>query len=539
MKLIRYRSQSWLIIVSTLFLMVFTNFTFFKGVLAQYPLNGENAAFLVSIFVLFSCLTALVLSLLCYRHTIKPVLITVLLISSFTAYFMDSYASVIDETMIDNILQTNLKESLDLFSIKQALYVLLLGIIPAIFIYKTPISKVDFSKAAIARAKLIAVLILLMVSILWVFSNYYFSFFREHRSLRYYINPVYYMLSITKYATRSYRHPDMPLEKIAQDAKIAPSDSHRELIIFVIGETARADHFSLNGYHKKTNPLLEKEDIINFTNVTSCGTSTAHSVPCMFSVYTHDNYDKSKVKHTENVLDILKHVGVNVLWLDNNSSSKGVADRIESIDYRSSENNPLCDDECRDEGMLKNIQQYIDAHPTGDIFIALHQMGNHGPAYYKRYPKQFEKFTPVCKTNQFEDCSKEEISNAYDNAILYTDYFLSKVIALLKKNNTSFEAAMFYASDHGESLGEKGLYLHGLPFMMAPDSQKKVPFILWFSDSFHADDIDFSILKKRANQKISHDNIFHTILGLLEVETEVYNKDLDITNRFAKAIDVK
>ncbi len=539
MKLTRSISQSWLIVLSTLFLMVFTNITFFKGVLGVYPFNFENSAFLISVFILFSAITAIVIALFSYRYTIKPFLITIFLVSSFAAYFMDTYASVIDETMIDNILQTNLKESIDLFSIKQVLYVLFMGVLPAVVIFKTPITEPGFAKASISRIKLLGILTLLIVSILWLFSNYYFSFFREHRSLRYYVNPVYYMLSITKYATRSYRHPDMPLEKIALDAKISPSDSHRELIIFVIGETARADHFSLNGYSKKTNPLLEKEDIINFTNVTSCGTSTAHSVPCMFSIYTHDNYNKSKAKNTENVLDILKKVGVNVLWLDNNSSSKGVADRIPHVDYRTSDNNPLCDNECRDEGMLANIQNYIDTHPTGDIFIALHQMGNHGPAYYKRYPKEFEKFTPVCETNQFESCTKEEISNAYDNAILYTDYFLSKVIALLKKNNSGFEAAMFYASDHGESLGEKGLYLHGLPFVMAPDSQKHVPFILWFSDSFHADDIDMSLLKTKADKKISHDNIFHTILGLLEVETNVYNKDLDITNRFTGTVDPK
>lgn len=519
--------------------MVFTNLAFFKGVLGVYPLILENTAFLISVFLLFNCITVIVLSLFCYRHTIKPVLILIVIISSFTAYFMDSYTNIIDETMIDNILQTNLKEALELFSIKQFFYVLFLGVFPAIYIYKTPLKKQPFAQAVIARMKLLGVLSLIVAGILWLFSNYYFSFLREHRSLRYYVNPIYYMLSAAKYATKSYRHPDMPLKKIALDAKISPLDSQRELIVFIVGETARADHFSLNGYHKKTNPLLEKEDIINFTNVTSCGTSTAHSVPCMFSIYTRDSYDKNKVKNTQNALDILKHVGVNVLWLDNNSSSKGVADRVPYIDYKTADNNPICDTECRDEGMLVNIQNYIDQHKTGDIFIVLHQMGNHGPAYFKRYPKEFEKFTPTCKTNQFESCTKEEISNAYDNAILYTDYFLSKVIGVLKNNNSKFEAAMFYASDHGESLGENGLYLHGLPFMMAPDSQKNIPLILWFGDGFHADDIDVNALRDRTNQKISHDNIFHTLLGLFEVETNVYNKDLDIIGHYVNTVKYK
>jgi len=523
------KSQSWLIIISTLFLMLFTNVAFFKGVVGVYPFVLENVAFLISVFILFYCLTAIIISLFCYRYTIKPVLITILLISSFTAYFMDSYSSIIDETMIENILQTNMHEAIDLFSIKQVLYVLFLGVLPALFVYKTTITKTSFLRATISKLKLIGVLTMISVAILWLFSDYYFSFFREHRSLRYYINPVYYMMSIGKYATHSYRHPKLPLQKIATDAETPSGDDDRELIIFIVGETARADHFSLNGYKKKTNPLLEKQNIINFSNVSSCGTSTAHSVPCMFSIYTHDNYDKNKIKNTENILDILQKVGVNVLWLDNNSSSKGVADRVPYQDFRTAENNPLCDIECRDEGMLVNLQDYIDSHPTGDIFIVLHQMGNHGPAYYKRYPKAFEKFTPTCKTNQFESCSKQQISNSYDNAIIYTDYFLSKVIELLKNNSNKFESAMFYASDHGESLGENGLYLHGLPYMMAPDAQKKVPFILWFSESFDDNDIDMPLLKSKVNSPLSHDNIFHTLLGLFEVNTRVYERNLDLT----------
>ena len=231
----------------------------------------------------------------------------------------------------------------------------------------------------------------------------------------------------------SLKNTYMPFKEIATSAYIPSSDAHRKLVIFVVGEAARADRFSLNGYTKKTNPLLEKEQVISFKNVWSCGTSTAHSVPCLFSIYNRDNYDKNKAKHTENALDILKKSGANVLWLDNNSSSKGVADRIETVDYRTPDNNPVCDIECRDVGMLKKLQNYIDERPSGDIFIVLHQMGNHGPAYYKRYPKKFEKFTPVCKTNQFEKCTKKEINNAYDNAILYTDYFLQQCNKITQK----------------------------------------------------------------------------------------------------------
>jgi len=221
----------------------------------------------------------------------------------------------------------------------------------------------------------------------------------------------------------------------------------------VVGEATRADHFALNGYHRETTPQLKKEEILNFSNVYSCGTSTAVSVPCMFSYYDKSHYSYKKGIQTENVLDVLNHTDdISILWRDNNSNSKGVALRVTYQDYKKSENNSICtEDECRDEGMLVGLEEYIAAQKGKDILIVLHQMGNHGPAYYKRYPKAFEKFTLVCKTNQLEECTKEEINNAYDNAILYTDDFLVKTITLLKKYKSTHQTAMIYMSDHGRA----------------------------------------------------------------------------------------
>ena len=247
----------------------------------------------------------------------------------------------------------------------------------------------------------------------------------------------------------------------------------------------------------------------------------------MFSNIGRESYSDRKAHTTENLLDVLRHAGVQILWRDNNSDSKGVALNVPYTSFRSAETNAVCDIECRDEGMLIGLQDYINKQKTGDILIVLHQMGNHGPAYYKRYPPAFERFKPVCKTSQLENCTREEISNAYDNAILYTDYFLSKVIALLKNNTKNFETAMFYMSDHGESLGENSLYLHGLPYVMAPDAQKHVGAILWFGESFH---IDRPALRAKLARPYSHDNLFHTVLGLFEVDTDVYDKKKDIVH---------
>jgi lipid A ethanolaminephosphotransferase len=246
----------------------------------------------------------------------------------------------------------------------------------------------------------------------------------------------------------------------------------------------------------------------------------------MFSIYPREECSEQKAVATENLLDVLRHAGTHVLWRDNNSDSKGVALRVPYQDFRQPGVNTVCDGECRDEGMLVGLQEYIDAQKEGDIVIVLHQMGNHGPAYYKRYPPEFERFSPVCATNQLNDCTQEEVVNAYDNAILYTDAFLAKVIALLKKNDPRFETAMIYIGDHGESLGEYGVYLHGLPYAMAPDNQKHVASIFWFGDNFR---INKQAIRAKAPERLSHDNLFHSVLGLLEIETAVYNPKLDIT----------
>ena len=472
-------------------------------------------------------LIALLLTLVTSKYTTKPVLILILLVSSLASYFMDSYSVVIDHTMIQNIVQTNIDESIDLFSFKLILYFLFLGVLPSIFIYKVTIENGSLKTELVSKLKVIVVALLIMISMVFMFSRFYTSFLREHKPLRYYANPTYYIYSIVKYINATFKSGGAVVQAIGMDAKIPPTDTDRELIILVVGEAARADRFSLNGYPRETNPLLKKEDIINFSNMRSCGTSTAVSVPCMFSIFGRDGYSDEKAKVTQNLLDVLRHAGINVLWRDNNSDSKGVALNVAYEDFKNPKNNPVCDVECRDEGMLSGLQEYIAGQKKGDILIVLHQMGNHGPAYYKRYPKSFERFKPVCKTSQLERCTREEIGNTYDNAIVYTDYFLSKVIVLLKKNSRHFEAAMIYMSDHGESLGENGLYLHGLPYFMAPDTQKRIGAVMWFGQGFH---IDKTALRAKSAQEYSHDHLFHTILGLMEVDTSLYDKNKDIIN---------
>jgi len=498
-------------------------------------MEGMNLIYISSIAILLVSFLILLFTLFSSKYTTKPILIITLLVSSFTAYFMDTYHVVIDDSMIRNSMQTNLNESSDLLSLKLIIYIVLLGLLPAYFIYKTKIDYKSFKNEFISKIKTIFLSLIVIVIILFSFSKFYTSFFREHKPLRYHVNPIYWIYSVSKYVNSTFNSGPIIVKPIGEDAKIEEEthgdEVHKtELIIMVVGEAARANRFSLNGYEKETNPLLKKEEIVNFSNMYSCGTSTAESVPCMFSIFDKADYDYKKGISTENVLDVLKHTkDINILWRDNNSDSKGNALRVDFEDFRTSKTNTICteDGECRDEGMLIGLDEYINKHKGEDILIVLHQMGNHGPAYYKRYPKEFEKFTPVCKTNQLEECTQEEVSNAYDNAILYTDYFLSKVINFLKPYSNDYETAMVYMSDHGESLGENGLYLHGLPYFMAPDEQKHIGALMWF-DGDIKNEIDTNKLNTYKNNSFSQDNLFHTLLGLFEVETEVYKKDMDI-----------
>ena len=520
MKLTQYR----LIFLVSLFFLLFDNFSFFKNVLKVYPF-ADNSYYVISVGFFLLSFLVLLFTLISSRYTTKPILIIALITSSLTSYFMDTYQIVIDSSMIRNTLQTNVSESLDLFSAKLFLYLIFLGILPSFLVYKVKLEYKIFFKEIFSKLRVLVLSVILIVIIFLSFSKFYTSFFREHLPLRYYTNPSYWIYNIGDYIAKTYYSEKTIFKEIGLDAKIEKTQ-RRKIVIVVVGEALRADRFSLNGYKKNTNPLLSKKEIINFSNFYSCGTSTAHSVPCMFSVYNRDDYTYKKGISTQNVLDVIARTKkVDILWRDNNSNSKGVALRVDYENYKNSKNNTICKDECRDEGMLVGLNDRIKSRENRDILIVLHQMGNHGPAYFKRYPKEFEKFKPTCKSNQIEQCSREEVSNAYDNAVLYTDYFLSKVIEFLQPYSKQNDTVMIYMSDHGESLGEGGIYLHGLPYFFAPDAQKHIASVMWFGDNLK---INIKKIKRDSSKRFSHDNLFHTLLGLFEVKTKIYKKEMDM-----------
>jgi len=516
-----------LIVLVAIFVAVFCNVGFFTSAVNALGASGDKLVFIGALLLQIASIFVLVLSAVCHRALVKPALIAFLLMSAVLTYFTTKYGTIFDHQMIANVLETDTAEAGDLFNAQLLIYVLLLGILPSAAIWRAKLAHAPWRTETLSRLKLVTAAACVLLATIVPFSARNASFLREHRDVVQKVVPTYALYSVGKFASRSLKPAGHAPVVVGADAKIPPTDVHRELVVMVVGETARADHWGLNGHTPDTTPLLRRENVVNFPDFWSCDTSTAKSVPCMFSNLGRAHFDRDKAVGRDNVLDVLARSGVSVLWRDNNSSSKGVADHVTYEDFKTSKLNPVCDDgECRDIGMLHNLQDYIDAQ-KGDILIVLHQMGNHGPAYYKRYPKEFERFTPVCRTNDLGSCTAEEIHNTYDNAILYTDYFLSEVIGLLKRNDSRFETAMFYVSDHGESLGEYGMYLHAAPYALAPEAQKHVPAVMWFGEGIKHE-LRLDTIDERSHRRWSHDNVFATLLGLFEISSEVYLPQLDI-----------
>ena len=519
--IIKSTKQTLFILLVVAFIMLTGNYSLFHDIVSIYPLTLRNLPFLISLALFFSSLTAIFFLTICHHKATRWILALFLIVAAQSAYYMDHFRIIIDTVMIDNIMETNRAEFSSLVTLNLIARTMLLGLIPAWVVIRYCPKPIDFKTELSSRLRTILLLVIAIIVMVIPFKADYTSFIREHKIIRFYSNPTYSVYSAIKFGIQqsSISSNLLPLIHIADDGTIVDTSSDKkELIIMVVGETARADRFSLNGYKRETNPLLSKQDIVSLKNVTSCGTSTGVSVPCMFSSLGRKHYDKEKALAQENALDLLTKNGIEVMWRDNNSDSKGVATRIHYEDFKTPTHNPVCKGECRDIGMLSGLNEYIQKHADKDIFIVLHQMGNHGPEYYRRYPKEFERFKPACQTGELRDCSQEEIDNAYDNAILYTDYFLSEVIQFLKKYDANHETAMLYMADHGESLGEHGIYLHAAPYLIAPKEQTHVPAIVWFGKNF---DFNLSDIKFYEKYPLSHDDLFCTLLTSYEVDTHM------------------
>lgn len=507
---------------------------------AALPGQGSLRGWLFSIaFVLIVAAgnTAL-LSLLAWRFTLKPAATVLVLMAAFGAYFMMTYGIVIDASMLTNVLQTDVHEAGDLLSWRMPITVLVLAGPPLLWLYKRPVRRLSTLRLLGHNALLLAVAIAVVVGCLMLVFQDFSSTMRNHTQLRYLINPlnsVYALGDIVAHKLNPENHTLQPLGRDAQLGASYAGQAKPPLLVLVLGETGRSGNFGLNGYARPTTPLLSaRTDLSSAHNAWSCGTSTAASLPCMFSNLGREKF-KSRNSNDETLLDVLQHAGLAVLWVDNQSGCKGVCDRVHQASTSAEKDPELCPGgECQDPIMLKGLEERIAALPAQQrargTVVVLHQMGSHGPAYYKRSPQNLKKFGPECTASALQECSQQQIVNAYDNSIVATDQLLNSTINWLQTQSDKAQTAMIYVADHGESLGENNLYLHGLPYAIAPDVQKRVPWITWLSPAMQQRTgvAPPCLQKNLADRHISHDNYFHSVLGLMDVHSTVYQPERDI-----------
>jgi lipid A ethanolaminephosphotransferase len=530
-----------LLALAALFLLLAANGRLWQVVLPLAPTGIGGAGFALAIGVLLFVLTAILLLPLSFKPLFKPWLLFVLFAAAVAAYFMDHYGVVVDRFAIQSVAETDMREGAEWLSWNMLWTFLALFALPAALACWVRIDWQPFRRELWSRIKLALVLALALVLVAVLSGRQIASTLRNHRELGHLANPLAVLSASMSYAHHLRGTVNVVAAPLGRDARREggmATGGKPVVFVLVLGESARAASFSLGGYARDTNPELAKLPIDYFRNVRSCGTDTAVSVPCMFSNLGRSDYKESKAAASENVLDILSHAGYRVTWYDNNTGSKGVAKRLDERDEYDSQDPRFCGKAgCFDELLVDNLRAELGAK-ADDRVIVLHTKGSHGPAYYQRYPDAFARFQPACTTNELQLCSREQIVNAYDNTILYTDHIVASAIHALQGDD-KVDSALLYMADHGESTGEGGLYLHGAPYLIAPESQTHIPMLLWLSDGYRARrGLDAACIAGKRYAELSQDNLFDTLLGLLGVQTTAYRPALDAFTGCAKAATV-
>lgn len=521
-------SHSALTLLTAGYLLFALNQGFWSRLQAQFPgADGRMIAFGAGVFAL----TVLLLELAGPGRLQKPVAALAILVTAAAGYYERNFGVLIDREMVRNIFETTPTESAHLITPQMIASLLVTGVLPAALVFWPRVERGGLHRRLLRWP--LAVTLSFTVLCLALFSHYkdYAALLREKHDVMAAYQPGASVISAWRFAAEQWKTAEPVAAPYGRDATLGPrltAAAKPVLLVLFVGETARAQSFGLTGYARDTTPELAKRQVHAFSDVTACGTSTAVSVPCMFSGLGRDGYSRAAALGRENLLDVLKNAGLKVNWFDNNTGDQSVARRLGWSRVDRTLSAEACRGECTDEVFLPLIAQTA-ATMTDNTVLVLHMIGSHGPAYYLRYPEARAAFQPDCRSTQFSDCTTEEIINAYDNSIRETDYVLTKSIDLLAASDRVLPA-LLYLSDHGESLGENGLYLHAAPSFMAPVEQTKVPFVIWMAPRFSAAmDIDQACLTAMKDAPLSHDHLFSTVLGLLDIRTVVRNPALDLT----------
>lgn len=527
------RAEAILLLVLA-WIVVVMNGSWWQAVLAGRSLAQPSSwLFAVATAIALLALHFVLLAPLVNRWTLRPLLSVVVIASAVAAYFMRAYSVMLDPTMLQNVLKTDARETSELITWSMVAWVAAVSVLPVVLLWWVRVEQRPFMRALVGRVGfMLGALVVAVLAILSV-NRDLTPMMRNHRELRYLITPGNFIFGLAAQSVKSVEvasGPRIPVGRDARASGVQVPGRKPDVFVLVVGETARAANFSLLGYDRQTTPELASLPVTAFSDVHSCGTSTEVSLPCMFSPYGRADYDEKKIRSSEGLLNVLAHAGLAVTWIDNQSGCKGVCDGkgIRVIKPEPAAHPDLCRDmECWDGVLVPELESEL-TRVQADTVIVLHMMGNHGPAYHLRYPPEFRHFTPECATAQLRDCTREQVVNSYDDAIRYTDHVLASLIHVLERHADSVSPALLYLSDHGESLGELGLYLHGMPYAIAPDTQKHVPLITWIPPAFAAArQLDMQCLAQSAARPLTHDNLFDSVLGVLDIATAAYRPERD------------
>lgn len=500
-----FKITHFVVIMSSLLFILF-HYPFFKFVFNNVDYKSfTGVSIIVSLVIAMLVANAFALFLIFFLSRLvgKILLVLFFIINAVAVYFINTYSVIIDESMIGNVLNTNYSESSSFFSIKLVLYVVFLGILPSIFIIKAKIITVTVKKFLVS----ISLTLLFLLTLAFANASNWLWIDKNSKTLGGLAMPWSYAVNIPLFYIHQFKKNEK--EILLPDATI--KDNQKSVVILVIGESARSENFSLYGYPKNTNPLLSKTPNVSHFNATSDATYTTAGVK---SIVEHENTDELY----EILPNYLYRNNVDVIWRTTNWGEPPV--HIKNYQNREALMPNCKGDDCDYDGiLLSGLKEQILASKKNKILIVLHTSTSHGPTYSKKYPAQFEIFKPVCNSVELGNCSHTELVNAYDNTIVYTDYLLANVIKDLKQLQ-EYKSAMIFVSDHGESLGENNLYMHGLPRSIAPKQQYEIPFIVWTSDN--------SARQMKPNKILTQNYVFHSVLNFLNIQSPVYKEQMNI-----------
>lgn len=489
-------------------------------------------ALAVSVSVFFLSMSIIALLGLLPRLIFKGLMILLTLLGATSLVVWLYYGIAMTPDMVRNFLATDIHEASGYWSWSLALNFILITLPGLLLINRLRSSRRPESK--LKRLGICVVTLLCGVFVLFIQLQPFSALMRGDKSLRYLFAPVNIVYSTSSTLLRD-QNPEKAQKVIVDPSPKAIFTSDKPtLFVVLIGETARSANWQLANYEKATNPELSKLNIVNIPKVQACGTSTDVSLPCMLSRVGRRDYDRKRILSEESLPSLLKRAGFSVTWIDNQSGYKGTCDGVRVTKPTP---DPLyCHaGTCMDGVFNRSVDETFNALKTQNhTVLFLHMMGSHGPAYYKRSTESEKVFGKECTDPTFKSCSKESIRAAYDSSIRYTDRVVAELIRKLQ-NRTDINTALIYLSDHGESLGENGLYLHGAPYYIAPDEQKIVPMVMWFSEPFKKNyTIDTRVIEENSHKPVAHDHLYHTILGLLNVHSSTYDSQWDLSANHAK-----